>query len=58
MCEAPAISASGTSARNERVVGAAVGEEAALAVRVDQSDEPAGRAIRVAGEMGRDACAR
>ena len=39
----------------KRLVRAAVGEEAALAARVDQRDEPAGLALRVAGEMRRHA---
>ena len=39
----------------ERVVGAAIGEEAAFAACVDERDEPPGRPLGVAGEPRRDA---
>ena len=45
----------GNVGARKRLVGAAVGEEAALAGRIDERDEPAGRTVRVGGEMGRDA---
>ena len=42
-------------ARFERLVGAAIGEEAAFAVRIDECDQPPGLAIRIADEMRRNA---
>jgi hypothetical protein len=42
-------------ARFERFVGAAIGEEAAFAVRIDECDQPPGLAIRIADEMGSNA---
>ena len=41
------------SRAHKREIGAAVGEEAALAARLDERDQPAGLAARVAGEMRR-----
>ena len=41
--------------RLERFVGAAIGEEAAFAVRVDERDQPPCLAIRIADEMRRNA---
>ena len=41
----------GNVGRCQRLVGAAVGEEAALAVRVDQRDEAPGRPLGVGHEM-------
>ena len=55
MSAAPSISASGMSRGFERFVGAAIGEEAALAVRVDERDQPPGFVVRIADEMRRDA---
>ena len=45
----------GDVARFERFVGAAIGEEAAFAVRVDERDQPPCLAIRIADEMGSNA---
>ena len=55
MSAAPSISASGMSRGFERFVGAAIGEEAAFPVGVDERDQPPGLAIRIADEMRRDA---
>ena len=41
----------GDVARFERFVGAAIGEEAAFAVRIDERDQPPRLAIRIADEM-------
>ena len=38
----------------ERIVGAAVGEEATLAVRVDEGHEPPGLMLKIADEMRRN----
>ena len=51
MSAAPAISASGMSPASKRLVRAAVGEEAALAVRIDERDEPPGLMLSVADEV-------
>ena len=42
MSAAPAISASGMSPGSKRLVRPRVGEEAALAVGIDERDEPSG----------------